>query len=131
MDIARKVLEDETIDLTMGWFNCIWQGDANERIVRSLGLAAVPHRVFNLTSPQAFSVRTVAERLGERLGRSPRFAGTEAETALISCAEALSGELGAPATTLDTLIRWAAAWVQSGGRSLNKPTHFEVRDGVY
>jgi nucleoside-diphosphate-sugar epimerase len=130
-DIARKVFGGEPIDLTMGWFNCIWQGDANELILRSLELASVPRRVFNLTSPQVLSVRAVAERLGERLGRAPQFVGAEAETALLSCADALAGQLGPPATPLDTLLRWTADWVKMGGRSLDKPTHFEVRDGVY
>jgi hypothetical protein len=32
---------------------------------------------------------------------------------------------------MDTALRWTAAWVQQGGRSLGKPTHFEVRDGNY
>jgi hypothetical protein len=29
------------------------------------------------------------------------------------------------------MLRWVADWVRRGGRSLGKPTHFEVRDGTY
>jgi hypothetical protein len=32
---------------------------------------------------------------------------------------------------LGTLLDWTAAWARRGGRSLGKPTHFEVRDGQY
>ena len=34
-------------------------------------------------------------------------------------------------TALEGVIRWTAHWIKRGGRSLNKPTHFEVRDGAY
>jgi hypothetical protein len=29
------------------------------------------------------------------------------------------------------MIEMTAAWIRSGGPTLNKPTHFEVRDGKY
>jgi hypothetical protein len=29
------------------------------------------------------------------------------------------------------MIRWTAAWVQRGGESLGKPTHFQVRSGKF
>jgi hypothetical protein len=29
------------------------------------------------------------------------------------------------------MIDWAADWVEQGGASLNKPTHFSTRDGKY
>jgi hypothetical protein len=29
------------------------------------------------------------------------------------------------------MIDWTAAWISAGGSRLNKPTHFEVRDGKF
>lgn len=29
------------------------------------------------------------------------------------------------------LIEWVADWVKRGGRSLDKPTHFEALDGTF
>jgi nucleoside-diphosphate-sugar epimerase len=131
MDIARKVHRGEAIDLTNGHFNTIWQGDANEMILRSLDLAMSPATVYNLCQTEVCSVRAVATQLGERLGRQPKFVGTESETALVANATALAAKLGAPATSIDTILAWAAEWVRGGGPDLGKPTHFEERTGNY
>lgn len=130
-DIARKVLAGGAIDVTSGRFNCIWQGDANEMILRSLALADNPPPAFNLTSPAICSVRQVAARFSELLGRPAKFTGTESGVAFLSNTEQMCNALGPPPTPLETVIRWTAHWVKNGGRSLNKPTHFEVRDGAY
>jgi hypothetical protein len=131
VDIARRIWTGEPVDLSNGWFNCIWQGDANEMILRALSLADVPARAWNLTSLKPLRVREVAERLAESLGRPAEFVGTEADTALLTNSAKLCAELGPPSTSLDTVMRWTAHWVKNGGRYLNKPTHFEVRDGAY
>ncbi|HET7872772.1 MAG TPA: NAD-dependent epimerase/dehydratase family protein, partial [Terriglobales bacterium] len=55
-DIARKVYGGEAIDVSTAAFNCIWQGDANEMILRSLALAQAPPNVWNLCRPEIFSV---------------------------------------------------------------------------
>lgn len=131
VDIARKIHAGEPIDVTSGYFNCIWQADANEMILRSLALASNPPTAVNLTSPTIFSVREIAARFSELLGRPVKFAGTESATAFLSNTERMCAELGSPPAALETVIRWTAHWVQNGGRSLNKPTHFEVRNGAY
>ncbi|HEX9974232.1 MAG TPA: NAD(P)-dependent oxidoreductase, partial [bacterium] len=41
-DLASKIKNKIPIDLSMGYFNQIWQGDANAFIVRCLSLCAVP-----------------------------------------------------------------------------------------
>jgi hypothetical protein len=87
--------------------------------------------VFNLCRPEIFSVRDVATRLGERLGRAPIFERTEAATALLGNAGKITKVMGTPAIPLETMVRWVAGWVKRDGRSLGKPTHFEVRDGSY
>jgi nucleoside-diphosphate-sugar epimerase len=131
VDIARKVQARETVDVTMGYVNCIWQGDANEMILRSLALAKAPPQVLNLTGMAVLSIRELARQFGDLLGQTVRFSGTEADTALLSNTERACALLGPPATALETVLRWTAHWVKSGGRLLDKPTHFEVRDGRY
>ncbi len=131
VDIARKIFANEPIELANGSFNCIWQGDANERIIRALALANSPAAVFNLCHPQICSVRDVAARLGTLLGQEPKFIGIESSTSLVANADSLSKALPGPLTPMDTLLQWTAHWVQTGGRNLGKPTHFETRDGKY
>ena len=130
-DLACKVAKSEVIDLTQGYFNCIWQGDANDLIVRSLSLAESPPRAINLTSIETFSVRETAETFGRLMNRDVTFSGQESETALLSNASQCSQKLGKPATPMELVMRWTAQWVTSGGRLLGKPTHFEVRDGGF
>lgn len=131
VDIATRVWENKPINTANGWFNCIWQGDANEMILRSLALASSPRSVWNLSSPAPLRVRNVAETFGRLFGRTPQLEGTEAPDALICNPSKLCTELGPPTTPLDLVIEWTAQWVQSGGASLGKATGFEVRDGVY
>ena len=131
VDIARRIWAGEPVDLSNGWFNGIWQGDANEMILRALALADVPARAWNLTSPKPLRVRDVAAQFAALLGRPAQFVGTEADTALLTNASRLCAELGPPATPLEAVMGWIAHWVKNGGRYLNKPTHFEVRDGAY
>jgi nucleoside-diphosphate-sugar epimerase len=131
VDIAKKVAAGEPVDLSNGFLNCIWQRDANEMILRALALAASPATPWNLTSPETLRVRELAEVFGHQLGKTPVFAGQERDTALLSNAGKLCSALGRPATPLERVLAWTADWARCGGRLLNKPTHFEVRDGKY
>lgn len=129
-DIGAKVYAGQPVDVTMGYANAIWQGDANEMIVRSLGAAGVPPVPLNVTGPR-FSLRQVALRFGELLGRPVYLEGTEASSVFLSDISRARQVLGEPPTELETVICWTAHWIAHGGRSLGKPTHFEVRDGAY
>jgi dTDP-4-dehydrorhamnose reductase len=131
LDIAQRVQAGQPVDVTMGYLNCIWQGDANEFIVRSLDLARSPARVLNLTGPTPLSVQHLAQRFGELLGRPVQFTGQESDTAFLSNPRRVLEMLGPPPTPMEAVMRWTAHWVQGGGRTYNKPTHFEVRDGKY
>jgi len=131
VDLARQVWAGGPVGLANGYFNCIWQGDANEMIIRALALPATPPSVWNLCRPEIFSVRAVATRLGELLGRPPKFVGAEAITALLGNAARLCDQLGPPPTPLERMLGWITHWVRHGGRNLGRPTHFEVRDGNY
>jgi nucleoside-diphosphate-sugar epimerase len=134
-DLAQKVLSGEPIPLAMGHVNQIWQGDANEMIVRCLPLCETSDgrpRVLNLTGTDVLSVRALATELGRALGgKVPVFEGEEASTALLGNTVEMVRRLGAPPTSMAQVVAWVAAWVAAGGRSLNKPTKFESREGEF
>ena len=131
LDIAQKVHVGKPIDLANGFFNCIWQGDANDMILRSLALAQCPSTVWNLCRPEVFSLREVAGQFGELLERPPQFVGSENATALLCNSRPLCDALGEPPTPLRPMLRWIADWVRRGGTTWGKPTGLEVRDGRY
>lgn len=131
VDIAQRVWAGQPVDVTMGYLNCIWQGDANEMILRTLTMADVPPLVLNLTGAETLSVRWLAQRFGELLGKDVQITGQEAETALLSDSAKARSLLGAAPTPIERMLQWTAQWLKDGGRLLAKPTHFEVRNGKY
>jgi nucleoside-diphosphate-sugar epimerase len=131
VDIGTKVFERRPIDLAMGYANVIWQGDANSVALRSFAHAKSPALILNLTGPEILPVRKVAEQFGQLLGIQPTFEGREAETALLNNAARCNRLFGNPSVTPDQMIEWIASWLRGGGRLLNKPTHFEARDGKF
>lgn len=131
MDIATKIQAGEAVDVSTNRLNWIWQGDANDMIIRLLDAAASPPSPINLTGPEPVSIRAAAQRFAELLGKPLKLTGREADTALLSNVSRICEMLGAPPTPLETILRWTAHWVSRGGRTLNRPTHFEVRDGKY
>lgn len=131
LDVAQKVFQGVPIDVTMGWANVIWQGDANARAIQCLALTATPPAILNVTGHERISIRDLAERFGRLFGRAVTIVGQPAPTAWLSDASR-SFELFGPATvTLDEMIAATADWVQRGGPTLGKPTHFESRDGQF
>ena len=131
VDLAGKILAGEPIDLAMGSFNIIWQGDSNAMTLRAFERAASPPFLLNVTGPELLSTRQVSESIGRFLGKKPKFAGTELETACLGNAAEAYRLFGLPRVGAGQLIEWVADWVGRGGESLGKPTHFEVRDGRY
>jgi len=131
VDIGRKVYEQRPVDVTMGHVNVIWQGDANSVALRAFPLCSAPPRLLNLTGPETLEVRRIAQRFGELFRVAPRLRGTEAKSALLNDARQCHGLFGPPAVSAEQVIQWTAAWIRAGGPSLNKPTHFEARDGRF
>jgi nucleoside-diphosphate-sugar epimerase len=131
VDTALKVRSGQPIDLRMGHVNVIWQGDANDRALRSLAHTASPATVLNVTGPETVSVRALAREFGRRFKREPVFTASEAPDALLSNASRATELFGPPTVSLDTMIDWTADWLLRGGGLLGKPTHFEEREGRF
>jgi len=131
VDIALKVKNNQPVDLTMGHFNVIWQGDMNDFVLRSLEYAKSPAAILNITGPEILSVREVAVEFGKLFGIKPAFENSEAPTALLNNAEYAFGLFGRPKTPVSQIIKWIAKWISDDRELLGKPTHFEVRDGKY
>jgi nucleoside-diphosphate-sugar epimerase len=130
-DVALKVRNGEAIDLSMGHANVIWQGDANAAALRCLAHATAPTSPLNVTGPETISIRWLAQIFGRLFGREPVLAGTESPVGWLNNAARMNAELGYPRVPLMTMIEWTADWLQRAMPTLNKPTHYEVRDGRY
>lgn len=131
VDIARKVITGQSVDLAVSHFNVIWQGDANSYALRSLELCQSPPRVLNVTGAEIVSVPQAADFFAQRFQREAVFTGQDSGVALLSNAAACQQLLGKPEMRLEELMELVAHWVEVGGRSLNKPTKFEVVDGKF
>lgn len=130
-DIGTKVFNSQAVNLDNGYFNCIWQGDANTQGLLSLAHCTSPPTILNITGPETVSVRMVAETFAGIFGMPAELVGTESQTALLSNSKAATDLFGKPTVSLQRLIEWTAHWIKTGGASLGKPTHFEVRNGSY
>src|SRR5690606_33626962 len=131
VDIARKVQQGEPIDLAMSHVNVIWQRDANAMALMALKQCASPAKIINIAGADKLRVREVAETMGQALGREPVFRGEELGEALLSDGRHGHALLGTPPTSTGQMIAWTTEWIQRGGPLLDKPTHFEARDGKF
>lgn len=52
VDIATKVWTGQQVDVSMGYLNTIWQGDANAMTLCAFGLLQTPAHVLNMTGPE-------------------------------------------------------------------------------
>jgi len=131
LDLARKVYDGLEIDLTMGHVNVIWQGDASAMALAALADAASPPWVVNVAGAEILSVREVCRQFGQLFGKAVRLAGCEPGDALLNNGEMGHRRYGPPQVSVEQMMRWIAQWMAAGGPSLNKPTHFEERDGKF
>lgn len=131
LEIARSVKEKKTINLSMGHVNVIWQGDANEIALRAFHHCAVPGKVLNVAGPETVSVRWIAEQFGKMFQVQPIFENQEQETALLSNAAESFRLFGYPRVPLTQMMELLVQWINQGGKTLNKPTHFQERKGQF
>jgi nucleoside-diphosphate-sugar epimerase len=131
LDLALQVYRGQPVDVTMSTVNVIWQAEANAMALESLLHAASPPQTLNLAGPEFLRVRDVAQKYGELFGRPVCWEGQESSNALLSDGGLGHELLGRPQVSADAMIRWTAEWVRRGGQTLEKPTHFQVRDGTF
>ena len=132
VDIGLAVFERRPIDLAMPRVNVIWQGDANAWCLRSFALCQAPPLVLNITGAETLSVRELALEFGRQFGIKPSFVSeTEGPSALLSDASKARELFGDPTVSTREMIEWIADWIRNGGALLNKPTHFQTRDGKF
>jgi len=131
LDIATRVKSGQPVSLSMGYLNTIWQAEASAMSLESLSHATSPPNVINITGPELLSVRDVANEFGRKFGRTVRFEGNEANDALLSNAQKSYELFGCPRIAVAQIIDWIADWVERGGTTLAKPTHFEDRAGNF
>ncbi|WP_138993372.1 NAD(P)-dependent oxidoreductase [Larkinella sp. C7] len=131
LEIAKSVIAEKPINLAMGNANVIWQGDANEIALRALRHCNVPAKILNVTGPETVSIQWLAQEYGRMLGKAPVFVNEAQPTALLSNSSQANKLFGYPRVTLRQMMELTVAWLQGGGTILNKPTHFQERDGKF
>ena len=131
MDIATNIFNGRPVDVTTGFANVIWQGDACNQALQSLEMASSPATILNVTGPETFSIREVARTLGKLLGKEPIFSGQENGLGYLNNARRANALFGNPSVPLGRILEWIAHWIQIGGESSGKATHFETQDGKY
>jgi len=130
-EIAKSVKENQPVDLSMGTASVIWQGDANEIAIRCLKHCSAPAKILNVTGPETVSLRWLAEQFGKMLGVTPEFINEERSTSFLSNAAESFRLFGYPKVTLKQMMEVILEWLNEGGKTLNKPTHFSERKGKY
>jgi nucleoside-diphosphate-sugar epimerase len=131
LDIATKVHNRQPVDVSMGAANVIWQGDANAQALALLGHCKSPPFVVNVSGPETVAVRWLAEEFGATMGIEPVIVGEEVPHALLVNTARSQRLFGYPRISLQQMIEWTAKWVEADGPTLDKPTHFQVRDGRF
>lgn len=131
LEVAKTVLNGLPVDLTTGFANVIWQGDANSYALRSLLHCNSPAKKLNITGPEVISIQWLAKRFGALMDKEVRFTGVPATTALLNNASHSFELFGEPSVNLEQVIKWTAQWVLAGGEDLGKPTHFQERKGNF
>jgi hypothetical protein len=132
VDIGRAVFERRPVSLSMPFVNVIWQRDANAWCLRSFAHCQSPPFILNITGSETLLVRDIATEFGKHFGVEPSFLSDQAgPTALLSDASQAVALFGGPTVGSAELIECTAQWLRQGGVMLNKPTHFQTRDGKF
>jgi hypothetical protein len=123
VDLVKYILEGKEISLSIPYVNLISQRDANDRAIRALEICSNPPSILNVSGP-AYSVRDIACKLGEMLGKKPILVGEEPELSLIINDKFCVDKFGNYHDKLDDMMVAAVNWVKNNGDYWDKPTKF-------
>ena len=130
-DICDKVYSEQPVDLSNGYVNLIWQGDAVAHSLLCLECCSSPAKIMNVTGPEILSVKELADNFAKLLNKKVTFTGKESETAFLNNPDQAIKKFGAPKVSVSEMQTLVAEWVSNDGASLNKPTHFETKNGKF
>jgi nucleoside-diphosphate-sugar epimerase len=130
-DIATNIYRGREVDVSVGHFNLIWQGDANHRALMALEHCTDPAQIINVTGPETLSIQYVAEFMAGEMGKEVRFTGQSGSPAYLANAQKSFDLFGYPKVGIIPMMCWMAHWVKNGLPSLNKPTHFQETKGSF
>ena len=124
---APLLKDDEEIDITTSYVNVIWLDDLMEAMIASHKVAAVPAKVLNMTGTEKVSVVDIATRLGELMGKEPKFKNEPQGTNLLGKADEMARLLGEPKVSLDEGLRRVAESIMAREHPIDHPTQWEKR----
>lgn len=130
-DIGLSVHTGQPVSVATANVNVIWQGYANEVVLRSLSHASTAPFTINLTGPELLSVESVAQQFGRIFGAEVTVVDEPQPTALLSDARRCMALFGYPEVSAQTLVEWQAGWIDGGLPMTAKPTKWAVRDGRF
>jgi nucleoside-diphosphate-sugar epimerase len=123
VDLAKHILEGKEISLAVPFVNLVSQRDANERAIRALEICTNPPSIVNVSGP-LFSVREIAAKLGEKLGRTPVLVGEEPASCQIVNDDFCVKRFGKYNDSIEDILTAAVSWVRNNGEYWGKPTKF-------
>jgi len=131
LEIAKSVFNKTPLNITSSYANVIWQGDANEIALRSLLHCKYPPEVLNVTGKDIINIKETALKFGNIFNIVPIFTGKENDMCLLSDSSKSASLMGKNKTSLDYMIKLIANWVTNDGETIDKPTHFQERQGKF
>jgi len=117
-EIGTSVYGGVPIDVSQGFFNAIWLGDAVNQSLLCLEHCSSPPRILNITGLERLSVRNTAEEFARQFSLDASLTGKEGPLSPLSNPGIASSMLGNPVISNSQMIAWTAEWIKSGGPAL-------------